>query len=123
MLLRTVLLISDDPDDHVQFTEVTNEIAADVAVVAILDSRKASHFLSAKPFIPDLIIVNLSMNELDGELFRRINTDGELTNTPLLVYGEFSEFAGVPSKRVSAFLENDFTYSRLRTLMQKILNR
>lgn len=121
MLLKTLLLISDDPDDHVQFAEVANEVAEDVAVMAILDARKAGDFLSGKSLIPDLVILNLSMHGLDGDFFQRLSNDGELREVPLLVYGELAEFAGVQSTSVVAFLENDFTYSRLRTVMKKIL--
>ena len=121
MVIKTCLLVSDDPDDHVQFTEVVNEISNSVAVMALLDAANAIKLLTLKKHIPDYIIVDLSMNDFHSNFFGMLAEDPELSNIPLVAYGEFSEFAEVPGNRVSAFLENDFTYSKLKDVLGKIL--
>lgn len=121
MMFRTCLLVSDDPDDHAQFTEVVNEISNSVAVMALLDVDNAIKLLALKKHIPDYIIVDLSMNDFRIDFFRMLEEDPELSNIPLVAYGEFSEFAEIPGKRVSAFLENEFTYSRLKDVLAKLL--
>ena len=123
MVLRTCLLVSDDPDDHIMFTEVLYEISSDIVLMAVLDRVKALQLLSSGRHLPDYLIMDLSNSEFNIErFFTALENQPGLDRIPLIVYGEFSQSATIRNDRISAFLDSDFTYSRLRSMLVQIIN-
>jgi response regulator RpfG family c-di-GMP phosphodiesterase len=123
MVLRTCLLVSDDPDDHIMFTEVLYEISSDIVLIAILDRAKALDLLSSGRHLPDYLILDLSNSESNTDLFfTALEKHPGLERIPLIVYGEFSQSATIRNDRISAFLDSDFTYSRLRNMLVQVIN-
>ena len=123
MILRTCLLVTDDPDDQIDFTEALYEISSDTVLLAVTDPKKALTLLALRRLIPDYIIVDLAMSDFSADVFfSTIGDDPRLNDIPLIAYGEFSDLEKVKNGRISAFLNNDFTYSGLRNLLVKIVN-
>ena len=122
MALRTCLLVSDDPDDHIMFTEVLYEISTDVVLMAVLDRRKVLDLLSSGRHLPDYLIIDLSNSEFSIEVFlASLEKQPGLEQIRVIVYGEFSQSASIHNDRVVAFLDNDFSYSTLRSMLEKIM--
>jgi response regulator RpfG family c-di-GMP phosphodiesterase len=123
MVLRTCLLVSDDPDDHIMFTEVLYEISSDIVLMSVLDPLKALNLLSSGRHLPDYLILNLSDAEFITEsFFAALEQHPGLERIPLIAYGDISQARTVRNGRISAFLDNDFTYSRLRSMLVKVFN-
>ena len=123
MMLRTCLLVSDDPDDHIMFTEVLCEISSDIVLMAVLDRAKALDLLSSGRHLPDYLIIDLSNSDPGADpFFTALEKHPGLSQVPLIVYGDFSQSAALSNGRIMAFLDNDFTYSRLRSMLAQIIN-
>src|SRR5690606_20748319 len=118
MVLRTCLLVSDDPDDHVMFTEVLHDISSDIVLINVMDALKAFRLLSSGRYHPDYLIVDASNAANDVAAFEQAP---ELERIPLVVYGEFPHVTTTTTSRAVAFLGNDLTYSRLRTMLAAVI--
>lgn len=123
MILRTCLLVTEDPDHHVQFSEVLYEITTDMVVLVVSNPTKALDLLVQKRHAPDYIMLDLSIHGLNAEsFFATLESDPDLADIPFIIWGDFSQMPRLDSKRVAAFIEDEFSYSRLRGILLKILN-
>lgn len=122
MSVRTCLLVSDDPDDHIEFTEALYEIADDVVVLIVPDSKRAAQLVLSKRHIPDYLIVDLAMDAFGRDDFlSTLQQDPDLRKIYVLAYGDDADYENVKTKPFSVFLNRDATYSDIRTLLQTIL--
>jgi hypothetical protein len=122
MSVRTCLLISDDPDDHIEFTEALYEIADDVVVLIVPDPGRASDLVLSKRHIPDYLIVDLGINGFThDDFFAKLQQDPDLSKIFIVAYGDDADYANAKTMRFSTFLNRDSTYSDMRTLLRKML--
>ena len=84
MLIRTSLLVTDDHDDHVAFSEALSEISAQTIVLVALDSVKALALVRSKKFIPDYFFLDLSMPGI------KINSFLKVIHTRTSAFAEYS---------------------------------
>lgn len=123
MTLKTCLLLSDDPDDHIEFTEALHEVAENSVVIIVMNADKATRLLAMKKVIPDLVIVDITLTGLDSDsFFDTMQNDPQLGIIPLVVYGELSELQPINHTRISVFLDNSITYSGLRKALLDLLD-
>ena len=119
MVVKTCLLISDDPDDHIDFSEAINEISDEVVVVSVSDMRKAIDLLKLTKCIPDFVLLNLTIPEFDPDVFfGTLNDDPVFNHVRVIAFGETLP---VPSPRISAALGADISYSELKNALRNIL--
>lgn len=122
MTLRTCLLLSDDPDDHIELREALQEASSSYVIMAVFDPDKAIQLLALKKLVPDLIIVDFTLGGFDSDLFLdTLQSDG-LSLTPVVAYGDTTSLSKRSHPRISAFLDDDITYSGLRRKLVEILN-
>jgi hypothetical protein len=121
MRIRTCLLISDDPDDHLEFSEALYEVSSDTILVSIVNAHKSLDLLKAKVYLPDFIFFDLSDGVHADVFLTTIQKDPILENVPVIVYGGYPEFEKITTLGVSAFLSDDYSYSDLRSFLKKIL--
>ena len=121
MIVRTCLLISDDPDDHIEFSEALYEISDDTVLVTIANSRKAVDLLALKRCIPEYIFVNLGITDLDTELFFSTLEDPALRHVQVIACGESPDLSNMRNPRVAAFLDLDVSYSDLKAFLEKVV--
>jgi CheY-like chemotaxis protein len=123
MILRTCLLVSDDPDDHLEFSEALYEISSDTILMTVADANKALELLTMKRHVPDYILLDLAMNGINTDAFlEALHSDPELDNITVIAYGEYADFGKVKTPGISVFLNSGFTYSDLRNFLSKIVN-
>lgn len=122
MSVRTCLLVSDDPDDHIEFTEALYEISDDIIVLIVPDPQRAADLVLSKRHVPDYLIVDLAMNGFShDDFFATLHGDKDFRKIVILAYGDQTDYERVTTKGISAFLERDSTYSDLRTLLRKVV--
>ena len=118
MTLKTFLLISDDPDDHFEFSEALHEAAPDCVLVSVFDSQKVPDIIASKRVQPDVIFLDLSMTHSNQtELEVLIEQDGYAHITFIPYGGEFSP----GEKNVKKLLHKDFSYSELKDFLRLVL--
>jgi CheY-like chemotaxis protein len=122
MLLKTCLLVTDDPDDHQAFSEALSEISENTILIVILDSKKASLLLQEKKHVPDYIFVDLSMHGiLINEFMDGVRMDSALKSIPTILYGEEDELKKVPQAYGKPFFSKDYNYAELRSFLMDVL--
>jgi len=122
MTVRTCLLVSDDPDEHVEFTEALYEISDDIVVLVVSDAKRAADLVLSKRLIPDYFIVDLAVNGFTHNgFFTSLDDDPDFESMFVLAYGDYSDYEKVKSRHISAFLERDAAYSDIRTFMKRIM--
>lgn len=120
MIVRTCLLISDDPDDHIEFSEALYEVSDDTVLISVADLKRAADLLALKKCVPEFIFLNLGMGELNPDGFIKLLEDPELLRVQVIAYGD-SANAFTAKGRISDFLESDVSYSELKSFLEKIM--
>ena len=124
MILRTCLLVSDDPDDHIEFSEALYEISDDIILVTVTHPGKAIDLLALRQCIPAYIFVNLEMNGFDPDDFlRAIDANPDLEGIELIAYGDYGDYQKLQTRRVTAFMNNQMNYTELRNFLKKVVVR
>lgn len=118
----TCLLVTNDPDDFLEFSEALNEISKDAIVIAVADMTRAVALLAGKLSTPDYIFVNLSMPGVKPENFlRQMKENEKLKRLPVVGFGVSQNLDGIKS-HLSHFLGEDYSYSDLKKFLMKLLN-
>ncbi|HYG04256.1 MAG TPA: hypothetical protein VD927_17535 [Chryseosolibacter sp.] len=120
--LKKCLLVTDDPDDHVAFTDAIAETAANTIVLAVLDSQKALALLLEKALLPDYIFLDLSMHAINAQTFvSALRKDETLSRIPTVLYGDTQAFNAVNHHPNLIFFNKDYSYSDVIAFVQKLL--
>jgi DNA-binding NtrC family response regulator len=118
MALKTCLLVTDDPDDHLAFSEAVSEVSDKAVVLIILDSQKALSLLMAKTHTPDYIFLDLSMQGIRINPFlHEIRSEAGLGNIPTVVYGDIASLYSIESVDGVTFFDKDYEYSQLKNFL------
>lgn len=123
MRITTCLLITDDHDDHVAFSEALSEISAQTIVLVALDSVKALALVKSKKFIPDYFFLDLSMPGIKINSFMKVlHADRQLQNAPTVLYGEQRVFNKIENLVGAVFFNKEYEYSELRAFLKDFIN-
>lgn len=121
MIVRTCLLISEDPDDHVEFSEALYEIANDIVLITVSDAGKAMDLLMLKRCIPDFIILSGGIGSEEADrFFDVLESDPLLRDIMVIAYGEW-ELLDLP--RVGARIGIDLSFSELKDALRRAIER
>jgi CheY-like chemotaxis protein len=122
MIVRTCLLITDDPDDHQAFSEALSEISSKTVVLIVLDSEKALDLLKSKQLTPHFIFLDLSTNGMRINTFlKTVETDSELRQIPIVVYGDTESIEKMDRSVGIVFFTKDYEYSELRSFLKELV--
>lgn len=86
---KTILLVDDD-ELHLKITKMA--LMDEFEVFMVKSGKEALEFLSKKGSIPDLILLDILMPEMDGWIvFDRIHDIAALEFTPIMFYTSLEE--------------------------------
>jgi len=87
---RKAILLVDDDETHLVHTEASLKDEYDVFMVK--SGKEALEFLGKDQNIPDLILLDVLMPEMDGwTVFDKINGIADLKFTPIMFYSSLEE--------------------------------
>ena len=122
MIVKTCLLISDDPDDHVEFSEALYEISDEIVVVTVLDFRKAIDLLITKKCVPEFVVLNLGMSDFASDnFFAVLREDPSLKSVKLIAYGDGADLKHDDSARINRFIDDGLPFSELKKELRALL--
>lgn len=83
-----VLLVDDDEDERILFTDTVNQIEADVDITNATNSSEMMWLISREDALPpDIIFLDLSMHSENGmHCLDEIRSNPKLENTPVIIY-------------------------------------
>lgn len=87
-MIKEILLIDDDADDVDLFREALNEVASSISCNSAKNGLKALEFLlSTKSTVPDLILLDINMPEMNGwQCLAELKSNSLLKEIPVLMY-------------------------------------
>ena len=87
---RKLVLLVDDDEIHLTITE--SELKNDYEVVMVKSGEEALDFLSKSHIVPDLVLLDILMPEMNGwEGFDKINDMATLKLTPIMFFTSLAE--------------------------------
>lgn len=117
--ITTTLLISDDLDDHLSFTEAFAKVLPSMVVVAVLSQDKAIELLSSRKLVPDYVFLDLTSPNSDVSALLasiRNNEDGK--------HISFTAYGGEESFSVEGLtFEKDYEFPQLVSFFNHLLQQ
>jgi len=121
---KSILLVDDD-EIHLQITELSLKDEYDVFMVS--SGKEALEFFEKNKIIPDLILLDILMPEMDGwVVFDKISDIAALKLTPIIFYTSLDEeSAKEKAYEIGAFdyiikpCENSVLFSKIKETLQK----
>ena len=86
---KVVFMVDDDELHHIS---VESHLENDYQVFKALSGKEALELLNSRQVIPDLILLDILMPEMDGwAVFDKIQDIAALKNTPIMFYSSLDE--------------------------------
>jgi len=86
---KTILLVDDD-EIHLLFTELL--LNDEYKIFKVKSGKEALKFLEKKHVVPDLIMLDVMMPEMDGwEVFNKIKEIAALKSTPIMFFSSMED--------------------------------
>ena len=87
MAIKNILLIDDDTDDHLFFTDALKEIDTGIQCVIENNARDALERLKKLSILPDILFLDLNMPFLNGyEFLRHLKSEPHLREIPVIIF-------------------------------------
>jgi CheY-like chemotaxis protein len=114
-MIRTILLVDDEPDMLDLFTEILEQM--DLRVLGAHDGQEALAIARERP--PDLVVTDWMMPRMNGlEFCHRLHSDEELRGVPVLMHSS----SGDPhDPDVQAFVPKDCSLEEFESTVAKML--
>jgi len=86
---KTILLVDDD-EIHLLFTELL--LNDEYEIFTVKSGKEALEFLDKKHIVPDVIMLDVMMPEMDGwEVFNKIKEIAALKSTPIMFFSSMED--------------------------------
>ncbi len=122
-----IIIVEDDKDDQVMFSEVFKELNYKNEIVFFNDGQEALTYLTAKTTEPFIVFSDINMPKLNGmELRKQIheNEDIRLKTIPYLFFTTSAEQEAVIdaySKSIQGFFVKPSSFQDLKSVMKIIV--
>lgn len=127
MSLNKILLVDDDEDDRLFFTDAVKEINQALICEEANNGLEAILHLVTKPPIPDIIFLDLNMPKMNGhEFLIYIKKENKYKHIPIVIYTTSKiqeEIDRTLKMGATYFFSKPTDYLKLKTELQKILTQ
>lgn len=115
-MIKTCLVLSDDPDDHQILYDAISEISTDIALVILADPNHLQRMVDQRVLVPDYIVFDPDL--LDGYSDQLSSVSKNNTDIKLIAYSE-DNVQNAKSIPVSKRLPYSQLLSRLREIFTR----
>jgi CheY-like chemotaxis protein len=120
-----VMLVDDDSDDRMLFTEAIKHIDETIEFELATDGKDAIKKLKGTETLPDAIFLDINMPVLDGrECFKQLKCDGKLKNVRVVMLSTSNDEAEIRSfeNRGAAYLVKPSSFKSLVASLRTCLS-
>jgi CheY-like chemotaxis protein len=123
MGLCRILLVDEDSDDFVLFSEIVKELNPEARITYVQDSCDLEEYL--KPPLPEIIFLDFNMPKVDGiECLKRIRGRKELEKIPVIVYSVYyDKVIDAHQNGANYFIVKQLSVSKVKGSIDAMLNR
>ncbi len=117
----TCLLVTDDPDHQLQFSEALDEVTESVILLTVAKARQAFDLLDLGLLAPNFIFLDSTMENIDiADLIQAIKSKSALDETSLTVL-TYRKEKEIIDNHVTYF-SPDYSYFELREFLRRLIN-
>ena len=124
--LLNILFIDDDVIEVMKFNRVLNKLNLNHKVIEANNGKEALSILKNKDIIPDIILLDLKMPEINGiEFLRIVKHDIGLKRIPLVVFttsNDLQDILECYEIGVSGYMLKPLKYEDYLLIVEKTLN-
>jgi CheY-like chemotaxis protein len=121
MIVKTCLLVTDDPDDHQVIAEAISDISESTILLNILDSQKALLLMKEGEYRPDYLMLDISMHGIKiNSILKFIRTESPEPRIPVIIYGPLEPFLQIEDHHNLIFFNKEYEYAELKDFLRKI---
>ena len=126
MFFKTLLLVDDDPDDRLLFSEVIQEIDEDIKIAFATNGAEALQMLQdTNTLMPEIIFLDLNMPKMNGkQCLKQLKKNPLLSSIPVIIYSTSTATEDIDdSMNLGAdyFLVKPITMKELKTELLYVL--
>jgi CheY-like chemotaxis protein len=124
--IKNILLIDDDADDQLLFTDALREIDSGIRCLIANNGKDALEQLKNFSNLPDILFLDLNMPFLNGyELLKNLKTETRLSEIPVVIFTTSNDRKDAELARqlgAHFFLSKPNEFSKLRMKLAYILS-
>ena len=119
---KTCLLVTDDPDDHLAFTEAISEISSEITVLIVLDLETALPLIESHQCHSDYIFVDLSKPEIPINSFlETLRNQPRTAERTIFVYADERNLSVIEQAKDLIFFKKNYRYAHLRDFLRELI--
>jgi len=119
--MATILVVDDDEKTRLDLENFLN--SKNYSIISAINGKQAINFLKKATKLPDLILLDAVMAELDGYSACKIIRKEISQSVPIvfLIMGDGKSFAAGLSAGGNGFLVKPFDYAKLEETLKKLI--
>lgn len=123
---RYILLVDDDPDEHLLFEDALKELKDSPKLSYARDGQQLMQFLSGdKAELPAIIFLDLNMPRMNGfECLQEIRKSSRLNKIPVVIFSTSSQTQAIDKvyeQGANYYIRKPNTFSMLKEVIERML--
>lgn len=123
---RYILLVDDDPDEHLLFQDALKELRGAPKLVYARDGQQLMQFLNdAKAELPVVIFLDLNMPRMNGfECLQEIRKSSKLNRIPIVIFSTTSQSQAIDKvyeQGANYYIRKPNTFAMLKEVIERML--
>jgi len=121
-----ILLVDDDPDEHLLFQEALKELREAPKLVYARDGQQLMQFLNGeKGELPAIIFLDLNMPRMNGfECLQEIRKSSKLSRIPVVIFSTTSQTHAIDKvydQGANYYIRKPNTFAMLKEVIERML--
>jgi CheY-like chemotaxis protein len=123
---RYILLVDDDPDEHLLFQDALKELGGGPRLASARDGQQLMQFLNAeKESLPAIIFLDLNMPRMNGfECLQEIRKSPKFNRIPVVIFSTTSQTQAIDKvyeQGANYYIRKPNTFAMLKEVIQRML--
>lgn len=125
-MIQSILLVDDNDDDYIFFSDTLKRLYPDIKLTRAEDGRHGMNTLHEMKPMPDLIFLDINMPRMNGwECLAAIKANQETAHIPVVMFTTSSlkaEISKAKALGANLFVTKPFDYSSFKVVLQNAIS-